>query len=106
MKLIAILAFLVFTNPELETLNHHEAEKIQFNGTVIEDLTGEPIPGATIFIEEFNQKIYTDFDGNFTIRNLTPGTYNLEVSYVSFEKKELKELQISDDHNSLLIRLN
>jgi hypothetical protein len=105
MKLIAILAFLLFTNPELENLNK-EADKVQFSGTVIEEFSGEPVPGATIYVRETNQEIFTDFDGNFTIENLAPGTYNLEVSFVSFEKEELKDLQISGENNSLMIRLN
>jgi hypothetical protein len=106
MKLIVFLALTLFTNPELEALNGKEVEKIQFSCTVIEDMTGEPIPGASITIKEINQEIYTDFDGNFTIEDLASGTYNLEVSFVSFEKKELKDLQISNEHNSMLIRLN
>ncbi len=106
MKLIVFLAFTLFTNPELETLHSKEVEKVQFSGTVIEDISGEPLPGASITVKEINQEIYTDFDGNFTIEDLAPGTYNLEVSFVSFEKKELKDLQISNEHNSMLIRLD
>jgi hypothetical protein len=106
MKLIAILALLLLTNPELENMENNKVEKIQFTGTVIEELTGEPIPGATVHILDSDQKIYTDFEGNFTIDNLTPGTYNLEVSFVSFGKKELKDLEISEKQHSLLIRLN
>lgn len=106
MKLIAFLAILLLTNPELENLESKMVEKVQFTGTVIEELTGEPIPGATVFIKEFNQEIQTDFEGNFTIENMAPGTYNLEISFVSFEKKELKDLEISDNHHSMLIRLN
>ena len=105
MKLIAWLALLLLTNPDVENIKKDNI-KIQFYGTVIEEMTGEPIPGATILIKEFNQKIYTDFDGNFTIEDLIPGTYNLEVQFVSFEKKELKDLEITSESNSMLIRLN
>jgi len=105
MKLIAWLALLLLTNPDVENIKKDNI-KIQFYGTVIEEMTGEPIPGATIHIKEFNQKIYTDFDGNFTIEDLIPGTYNLEVQFVSFEKKELKDLEITSESNSMLIRLN
>ncbi len=106
MKLIAFLAILLMVNPELEKLENSEVDKVQFTGTVIEELTGEPIPGATIHIKEFNQDIYTDFEGNFAFNDLAPGTYNLEVSFVSFDKKELKNIEISSDNHSMLIRLN
>lgn len=106
MKLIAFLAILMLTNPELENLGSKEGEKVQFKGTVIEEFTGEPIPGATVLIKELNQEIHTDFEGNFTIENIAPGTYNIEISFVSFEKKELNDLQISENHHSMLIRMN
>jgi hypothetical protein len=105
MKLFAILFFMLFTNPEIEKTDA-AVEKIEFNGTVVEELTGEPIPGACVRILETSQEFYTDFDGNFSIDNFTPGTYNLEVQFVSFEKEELKNLSIDRDNNSMLIRLN
>jgi hypothetical protein len=106
MKLIAFLALLLLTNPEVENLENKGADNVRFTGTVVEELTGEPIPGASIYISGSDRPIYTDFEGNFTIEDLTPGTYNLEISFVSFEKKELKNLEISSEQHSMLIRLN
>jgi len=105
MKLFVIVAFLLITNPEINNIEKG-VKKVQLSGTVIEDITGEPIPGATIILKELNKEIYTDFDGNFTIEDLTPGKYNLEVNFVSFKKKELNALEITNEKNTLLIRLN
>jgi hypothetical protein len=69
-------------------------------------MTGEPIPGATIFIKELNKEYHTDFDGNFTIENVIPGIYNLEVQFVSFQKKELQNININSEQGPLLIHLN
>ena len=110
MKLIAFLAFLFLSNPGLinntESTSPDDTGKILFSGTVIEELTGEPVPGACITIRETDQEIYTDFDGNFSVEEFTPGTYTIEVSFVSFEKEEFRDFRIDRENNSMLIRLN
>jgi hypothetical protein len=105
MKSIIILAVLLLTNPDAGMVDK-ETDLIQFTGTVIEEMTGEPIPGATIFIKELNKVYHADFDGIFTIDNVMPGTYNLEVQFVSFRKKELHDIKITSEQNPLLIYLN
>jgi hypothetical protein len=43
---------------------------------------------------------------NFFIENISPGSYTLEVEYVSFQRKQFKNLKIDREQNSMLIRLN
>ncbi|GAA4275896.1 TonB-dependent receptor [Aquimarina mytili] len=51
----------------------------------VTDQTGQPILGASVFLEGTEKGAQTDFDGNYRIENITPGSYNLIVSYVGFE---------------------
>ncbi|MFD2563349.1 TonB-dependent receptor [Aquimarina rubra] len=51
----------------------------------VTDQTGQPVLGASIFLEGTEKGAQTDFDGNYRIENITPGSYNLVVSYVGFE---------------------
>ncbi|MEN1784125.1 MAG: TonB-dependent receptor [Bacteroidota bacterium] len=46
---------------------------------------GEPIFGASAFLEGTTKGAQTDFDGNYTIEGITPGSYNLVVSYIGYE---------------------
>ncbi len=51
----------------------------------VTDQTGQPVLGASVFLEGTEKGAQTDFDGNYRIENITPGSYNLVVSYVGFE---------------------
>ena len=82
-----------------------EGELIPVTGMVVEDATGEPLPGAMVRVQGLSKKYYTDFEGNFYIDDLKPGSYEIEVSYISFESKKLTEVQIDRKNNSLLVSL-
>ena len=71
-------------------------EKI--NGTVIEQETGEPLPGVTVLISGTNKGTTTDFEGRFQL-NVDLGA-KIELSYLGFETQEIivgeqKELSIT-----------
>ncbi len=51
----------------------------------VTDQTGQPILGASVFLEGTDKGTQTDFDGNYRIENIIPGSYNLIVSYIGFE---------------------
>ncbi len=53
-------------------------------GTVTDEL-GAPIAGASIYLEGTEKGAQTDFDGNYEILDITPGTYNLIASYIGYE---------------------
>ncbi len=53
----------------------------QLSGTVT-DANGEPIPGATIIVQETNNGTTSDFDGNFSIA--VDQDQNLEISYLGY----------------------
>jgi outer membrane receptor protein involved in Fe transport len=57
----------------------------------IVDNNAEPLPGATIAAyqqDKLVNGVVSDFDGNFSLP-LKPGTYELRVSFVSFQSKTL-----------------
>ena len=105
MKIISFIAFILLINPGGEEKINENAT-VDLYGTVIEDMTGEPIPGASVYFQEIDQTIYTDFDGNFALEDLKPGEYNIEVSFISFEKMEIRKYSILKDSTSLMVRLH
>lgn len=64
-------------------------------GKIVDGKTGETLPGATVLIEGTTKGGSADFDGNFSISNVTPGTYNLIVSYITYETKKLVGTKVS-----------
>ena len=104
MKLVLILLFLVWGG-ESTPPSDMDPGHVSLQGTVLESGTSEPIPGATVYIEDLNLKVFTDFDGNFSLENLQPGKYTLRVSFPSFTEKTLKSVEIVAGSNSLLVAL-
>jgi iron complex outermembrane recepter protein len=50
---------------------------------------GEPLPGASIVIENTFYGVSAKSDGSFEFRNLKKGNYILKASFVGFETQEI-----------------
>ena len=72
---------------------------------VVEESTGDPLTGALIKIQGIEKEYFTDFEGGFSINELKPGTYNIEISYISFDSRELKEVFLDHTNNNIFISL-
>src|SRR5450631_871183 len=55
-------------------------------GKVIDTRTGEPLPGATVQIENGNFKRVTsvNLDGTYAFKNIPDGTYTLTIKFVGY----------------------
>lgn len=53
-------------------------------GTVMDSDTGEPLPGATVFLSDIGQGSPTDLNGEYEITNIPYGTYEAVVSFVGY----------------------
>lgn len=62
--------------------------------TVFDDELGEPLIGANVVIEGTTNGAVTDLDGKAAITNLAAGTYNVQVSYVSFQTQTIRDIQL------------
>ena len=63
------------------------AQKQIVTGIVSDE--NQSLPGAAVTIEGTKKVIITDSEGRFTISDLKEGQYNLKVSYIGFEAKNL-----------------
>ncbi len=75
----------------------------QENGTIAGTLTdkesadGQPLPFASVVIKGTTQGSTSDFDGNFIIDNVVPGTYTLEISFVGYETIEVPNIVVESN---------
>ena len=58
------------------------------SGNVIDQDSGQTIPGASVIIKGTSKGTVTDFDGNFILSNVNLGDV-LEFSYLGYETKEI-----------------
>ena len=56
-------------------------------GTVTDVNTGDPLLGATVLLKESGKKLFVPLDGNFYFKNVPPGKYELEISYVNYKSR-------------------
>ena len=80
-------------------------QTIQLTGKVVDLTSGESLTGVEVSIEGINQKTYTDFDGNFSFENLTPGEYNIIASFISYNKSYIEKFDIEKGCESINIKL-
>jgi TonB family protein len=64
------------------------------------DLKGEPIPFASAALY-YNEILIggakTNYDGEFKIKNIPAGTYDLEISYVGFRKERFESVIVKEN---------
>ena len=65
-----------------------------FSGRLVNALSGEPIPGANVVIEELKRETTSGQDGSFTFDNVPPGNYHLAVhaQLLSRERRRLHQV--------------
>lgn len=62
-------------------------------GKIIDKETKEPIPFANVVIEQNGVQAggaTSDFDGNYTIKPINPGKYDVKTSYVGYQAQEVR----------------
>lgn len=66
------------------------AQTGSISGRIEDAATGETLIGATVLIQGTTKGTVTDVDGNYLLKDITQGTYNLVISYVSYEQQILR----------------
>jgi len=70
-------------------------QKASITGKVADKKTGESLAGVLLSIKDSGLNIYTDLDGNFSFENIEPGTYIIEVQYISYSLNETQSVTCS-----------
>lgn len=69
------------------------AQEGQIRGMIIDGESGETLVGVTVFAVGTTSGTITDIDGKFSLR-LPAGTYNLQVSYISYQTVTVSGLEV------------
>lgn len=85
-----IIPILFFT---LIVSSNVSAQKASIKGQITDELNNEPIPYANVTVEGTSIGATSDIKGNFEIKSIDPGTYNLMVSYIGYKKKVIYEYE-------------
>jgi hypothetical protein len=69
------------------------AQKGTLTGVIIDEQTGEELIGVNIYIPVLESGGVTDITGRYNIQ-LEPGTYSIEVSFITHQKKTITDVVI------------
>lgn len=96
MKNIFTFLLILFT-----TSLYAQSNKGILRGTILDNKTGETLIGVTVSVTgPSTTGVSTDLDGSFSL-SLNPGTYEVKVSYVSYETIVLKQVNIKAGETTL-----
>ncbi|HTR82427.1 MAG TPA: TonB-dependent receptor [Bacteroidota bacterium] len=71
----------------------------ELTGAVTDKSNDEALIGANIFLEGTSLGISTDLDGNYSIKNIPPGSYTVRVSYIGYKTIETPiEVKAGEKH--------
>ncbi len=65
------------------------------SGIVVDGQNGDPLVGATLFLEGTNYGTLCDIDGSFRIFDIPPGTYVLVASMIGYAKTSIIGVEVS-----------
>lgn len=80
-SLMLLSIFFFLSNPVSAQNSHSDLKTI--TGTVVDEVTGEPITGATIATEDKKNGTISDFNGNFSI-SLPSNVNVLQITYLGY----------------------
>jgi hypothetical protein len=77
----------------------------QIEGQVIDYRTGEALVGVCLKIKGSEIKTYTDLKGKFKLEGIVPGTYDIDIDYVSYKDITLKNVTANSSDVELKVEL-
>ncbi|BDD07245.1 TonB-dependent receptor [Aureibacter tunicatorum] len=70
-------------------------------GRVLDKGQNQPLPGATVIIDDSNRGTVTDINGFYTLLNVVAGKHTITVSYIGYESKTA-EVVVNGNETSTL----
>jgi outer membrane receptor protein involved in Fe transport len=94
MALIFIVTLFLVVSPVFA------AEVGRIKGTVTDSKTGEPLSGVSVQIEGTTMGAKTNFDGDYMIISVQPGTYDLLFTSIGYKSTKMTGVRVNSDQTS------
>ncbi len=69
----------------------------EIRGIVVDNATSEPVIGANLVLVDTRMGAATDLDGNFIIRPVAAGTYDLRITAINYEVRIIEGISLLDN---------
>ncbi len=80
----------------------------EIKGKIIDAQTKEILPGTTVYVEILGQKVIavSDTNGMFTLKPLSPGSYNVYFTFTGYNSFELSSVTVYPDKITFVDDIN
>ena len=72
----------------------------KISGKVVDQATGEPMPGANIMVIGTDLGAATDMNGNYSILQVPPGVHSVSASVIGYAKSVATEIRVRIDQTA------
>ena len=83
-KLSLLIAFSLILFISIQ--GYPSEQRYQVTGRVVDTETGKPVPAVNVFLTNTTMGSATDKNGAFRIRYIPPGTYDLFIDHIAYER--------------------
>lgn len=83
------LLFILFVSAGIKAQNTTPLIQSKLDGTIVDDITNQPIIGASVNIKGTTHGVVTDTEGKFYFQTGQKFPYTLIVSYIGYKKTEI-----------------
>jgi len=98
MKKLLMISILLFL-----TSNLFGQVKGKLSGIVTDKSNNDvPLPGVNLLLDGTYYGAATDFDGNYIIENISPGTYNISVSFIGYKAMKFTGIIVKENSTTNL----
>ena len=102
MKNILIIIFVILLSGQLFSQNNGK-----LTGNIIDGATNEPLIGVNIVLKGTYYGAASNVNGRFTIDNITPGNYDIKISFIGYKTVEYTGFKIEAGRTSELnVKMN
>lgn len=82
-------------------INRTDEKEGRLSGRILDE-NGGPLPGASVRVLENGMGTQSGLDGSYSL-SLRPGSYTLQVSYVSYQSKKVTEVTVTAGKTTSLV---
>ncbi|MFH1198045.1 MAG: carboxypeptidase-like regulatory domain-containing protein [bacterium] len=72
----------------------------KLTGSITDASSGEPLIGANIVVEGTSLGAATDYEGNYVILNIRPGSYSVRISSIGYKSTVVEDVRIVVDRTT------
>ena len=96
---IYIILILLF----IPLLSNSQNNKQNIRGNIIDALSQSPLANAKVIIlNDTTKNFYSDVNGNFVIKDLSPERYEVKVSYMGYKNVTIPNVVVSSGKETIL----